>query len=92
MALYSFEDFGKNEEIINYNNPDCINCNECCTMMANITEDEFNKIIQEIDSNKELRDFKKKQYSSYVSDNNKDKEELEAIWFKKNFEVKEIEL
>jgi len=22
MALYSFEDFGKNEEIINYNNPD----------------------------------------------------------------------
>ena len=42
--------------------------------------------------NKELRDFKKKQYSSYVSDNNKDKEELEAIWFKKNFEVKEIEL
>jgi Fe-S-cluster containining protein len=73
MALYPFENFGKNEEKINYNNPDCKNCNECCTMMANITESEFNKIIAEIDSNKELRDFLVyqiiKNISNYLSKN-----------------------
>jgi Fe-S-cluster containining protein len=57
MAFYSFDDFGKREEEINYNNPNCENCNDCCTMMANITEAEFNQIVKEIDSNKELRDF-----------------------------------
>jgi Fe-S-cluster containining protein len=55
--IYTNDEFGKNETIINYNNPNCDNCNDCCSMMANITQSEYDSIMAEINSNKELERY-----------------------------------
>ena len=43
----TFEEFLKDNmegEIIDYNNPKCIDCNDCCSMGAVVTEKEYKKI------------------------------------------------
>jgi Fe-S-cluster containining protein len=52
----SIHDFGKNESITNMNNPSCKNCNECCTLMAPISVDEFKAICNHLNSDKVLLD------------------------------------
>jgi hypothetical protein len=47
-------DFGKDNNITPYNNPDCLDCNECCTMSTALSEKELRTIISHVDSDKKL--------------------------------------
>lgn len=44
----------KNNFIIAYDNPNCENCNECCSMSASISKEELDRIINHIDLDKKL--------------------------------------
>ena len=45
--IRSFEDFLSDNvkgEIVDYNNPNCISCNDCCSLATVITKKEYNRI------------------------------------------------
>lgn len=50
----TFENFGKGEIITSCNNPNCTECNDCCSMASSITEQELEKIITFIESDKKF--------------------------------------
>lgn len=47
-------DIKLNTTITAYNNPKCIDCNECCSMTTSITDKELIVILEYIKSNKKL--------------------------------------
>lgn len=64
-TLYDRNNFGVGEVVTDYNNHNCIDCNECCSMLANITVEEKNIILTEIYNNVELREYVKNKIELY---------------------------
>jgi Fe-S-cluster containining protein len=55
--INNLNDFGKIQNVTDMKNPNCDNCNDCCTMMAAITKQELGSIVDYILNNKRLIDY-----------------------------------
>jgi Fe-S-cluster containining protein len=53
----NIKNFGVNEDVTDYNNPNCDNCNDCCTMMAILKEDEYNQLLDLISCDKKIKKY-----------------------------------
>jgi Fe-S-cluster containining protein len=51
---YTLDNFGKDKTQLDYSNPNCVDCNECCMMMVALTRYEFESILYRIRHDKEL--------------------------------------